>query len=68
MDRAEKRRQTIIKNFGSWEAYLEHQAKAGRKSGVLKIPKGLAKMHPDKKSEVQSKGGTTSRPPKKPVH
>lgn len=30
---------------------------AGRKGGLVKVPKGFAKMDPDKAKELQRKGG-----------
>lgn len=43
MKPSEKRKQTIINRYGSWEAYIETQKANGRKYGKLrKTPTGFA--------------------------
>lgn len=61
MNRYEKRRQTIIARYGSWEAYSESQREAGRKGGKAKVPKGFAKMPRERLLELSRKNSGWSK-------
>lgn len=60
----DKRRETLIKKYGSYEAYLaanrENAAKGGRKGGHMSG--GNFKNNRDRAREAGRKGGRLSRP------
>lgn len=59
---SQKFRVTMIRRYGSYEAWIEHIKAMGAKGGsVCGIPKGFALMTPEKRRTAGAKGGSISR-------